>query len=550
MSEQSSKIGHVISVAGSKVSALLVYANTANPTSSAAEAASIAATNGVARSAVQVGAIARIQTGHSTVFGMISSLRTENPSFPPVADEKHFFELELLGEAMLDVGTGTESTFQRGVSVYPGLGSEIYTATRNDLERVYARPAASNVRVGSIHQDRSLPAFVTTDHLVGKHFAVLGTSGSGKSCTVALLLRAILEQNTCGHIVLLDPHNEYRQAFGERAEIVSPQNMEMPYWLLNFEETVELLIGREGMSAETEVGILKGGILEAKRRYVGEGRDTSYITVDTPVPYRMATLLQFLDRQMGRLDKPDTAAPYLRIKDRIETLTADSRYSFMFSGMFISDNMSKILSRILRIPVAGKPITIVDLSGVPSEIVEVLVSMLSRMIFDFNLWSERSKAVPVLLVCEEAHRYVPKGEAAFPSARKALARIAKEGRKYGVALCLITQRPSEISPEVLSQCNTLFALRMSNFPDQEFVAKTLPDSAGGLINALPALRTQEAIVVGEGVNVPVRLTMDNLAEEFRPRSGSAKFAAAWKQETTPQGFVEATVERWRRQQRE
>jgi hypothetical protein len=538
VSESSTKIGHVISVAGSRVSALLVYTS------------SDGNSMGVARSAVQVGAIARIETGHSTVFGMISSLRTENPSFPPVADEKHFFELDLLGEAMKDVATGTEGGFQRGVSVYPGLGSEVFTATRADLERVYARPAASNVRVGAIHQDRTLPAFVTTDHLVGKHFAVLGTSGSGKSCTAALLLRAILDQNTSGHVVLLDPHNEYRQAFGERAEIVSPQNMELPYWLLNFEETVELLVGRDGMQQETEVGILKGGILEAKRRYVGEGRDTSYITVDTPVPYRMATLLQYLDRQMGRLDKPETSAPYMRIKDRIETLTADSRYSFMFSGMFISDNMAKIIGRLLRIPVGGKPITLVDLSGVPSEIVEVLVSMISRMIFDFTLWSERNKAVPVLLVCEEAHRYVPKGEAAFPSARKALARIAKEGRKYGVALCLITQRPSEISPEVLSQCNTLFALRMSNFPDQEFVAKTLPDSSGGLINALPALRTQEAIVVGEGVNVPVRLTMDNLAEEFRPRSGSAKFAAAWRQETTPQGFVEQTVERWRRQQRD
>lgn len=545
MSETSTRIGHVISVAGSKVSALLVQADPAGGIPSPSNNGS-----GVARSAVQVGAIARIQTGHSTVFGMISSLRTENPSFPPLESEKHFFEMELLGEAMLDVASGSEGSFQRGVSVYPGLGSEIFTATRSDLERVYARPAASNVRVGSIHQDRSLPAFVTTDHLVGKHFAVLGTSGAGKSCTVALLLRAILDQNTNGHIVLLDPHNEYRQAFGERAEVVNPQNMEMPYWLLNFEETVELLIGRDGMNQEVEVGILKGGILEAKRRFVGEGRDTSYITVDTPVPFRMATLLQFLDRQMGRLDKPDTAAPYMRIKERIETLTADTRYSFMFSGMFIADNMAKIISRILRIPVAGKPITIVDLSGVPSEIVEVLVSMVSRMVFDFSLWSERGKSVPVLLVCEEAHRYVPKGDSAFLAARKALARVAKEGRKYGVALCLITQRPSEISPEVLSQCNTLFALRMSNQPDQEFVAKTLPDSAGGLINALPALRTQEAIVVGEGVNVPVRLTMDNLAEEFRPRSGSAKFAAAWRQDTSQQGFVEATVERWRRQQRE
>jgi DNA helicase HerA-like ATPase len=542
VSEHTTHIGNVISVAGSKVSALLVHAETIDETSHGR----IAGT----RSAAQVGAIVRINTGRSTVFGMISSLRTENPSFPPTTDQKHFFEMEMLGEAMLDVDTGKEGVFLRGVSVYPGLGAEIDAAARGDLERVYARPAASNVRVGTIYQDRSLPAFVTTDHLMGKHFAVLGTSGSGKSCTTALLLRAILDQNANGHVVLLDPHNEYRQSFGDRAEYVSPQNMEMPYWLLSFEETVELLIGHDGMSQEAEVGILKGAILDAKRRYMGENRDTSYITVDTPVPYHMSTLVQFLEKQMGRLGKPETSTPYLRIKDRVETLMADSRYSFMFSGMFISDNMSKILSRILRIPVEGKPITIVDLSGVPSEIVEVLVSMVSRMIFDFALWSERSKAVPVLLVCEEAHRYVPRGQAAFPSARKALARIAKEGRKYGVALCLITQRPSEISAEVLSQCNTLFALRMSNFPDQEFVARTLPDSAGGLVNALPVLRTQEAIVVGEGVNVPMRLTMDNLAEEFRPRSGSAKFAEAWREDTVPAGFVDATVERWRRQQRD
>lgn len=540
MSEETVKIGHVVSVAGSRVSCILSHGED-GPGGRAAKAL---------RSAVQVGAIARCNTGVSTAFGMISSLRTENPSFPPVADEKRFFEMEMLGEAILDVATGKEMPFQRGVSVFPGLGSEVFAATREDLGRVYARPAADNVRIGTIQQDRTLPAFVTTDQLIGKHFAVLGTSGSGKSCTVALILRAILDDHANGHIVLLDPHNEYSAAFGDRAEVVSPANMEMPYWLLNFEETVELLVGVGGMNRETEVGIIKGGLLEAKRRFVGEGRDTSYITVDTPVPYRMATLAQYLDKQMGRLDKPESSAPYMRIKDKVETLMADSRYSFMFSGMFIADNMSKIMARLLRIPVAGKPITIVDLSGVPSEIVEVVVSMLTRLIFDFALWADRKKSVPVLLVCEEAHRYVPKGEAAFPSARKALARVAKEGRKYGVALCLITQRPSELSPEVLSQCNTLFALRMSNQPDQEYVAKALPDSALGLIAALPSLRTQEAIVVGEGVNVPVRLNLDTLPEENRPRSGSAKFASSWQKDAAQNGFVEETIERWRRQQRD
>lgn len=536
--QTSPKIGLVVSVAGSRVSVILSQGTATNSAASIRDLAS-----------VQVGAIARIPTKDSTVFGMISSLRTENPSFPPGAGEKSFFEMELLGEAMIDPKTGRETTFQRGVSIYPSLGAEVFAATREDLGRVYAQPATSNVRVGSIHQDRTLPAFVSTDQLLGKHFAVLGTSGSGKSCTVALILHAILDQHPSGHIILLDPHNEYSNAFGNRAEVVSPQNLELPYWLLNFEETVEVLVGRGGMSREVEVGILKGGILEAKRRYVGEGRDASYITVDTPVPYRMATLVQYLDRQMGRLDKPETAVPYMRLKDRIETLSADARFGFMFSGMFVSDNMAKILSRVLRIPVAGKPITIINVSGVPSEIVEVVVSMLFRTIFDFALWCDRAKSVPILLVCEEAHRYVPKGDAAFASARKAIGRIAKEGRKYGVSLCLVTQRPSELSPDVLTQCNTMFALRMSNEPDQDYVAKALPDSAAGLVNSLPALRTQEAIVVGEGVNVPVRLNMDTLPEEQRPRSGSAAFSASWQKDTAMNGFVEETIERWRRQDR-
>ncbi len=532
------KIGLVVSVSGSRVSVILSEVGGAGEGTSASEPSN-----------VQVGSIARIPTKDSMVFGMISSLRTENPSFPPGTDEKSFLEMELLGEAMRDPESGRETAFQRGVSVYPSLGAEVYAATRDDLGRVYARPTASNVRIGSIHQDRTLPAFVSIDQLLGKHFAVLGTSGSGKSCTVALILHAILDQHPSGHVVLLDPHNEYSNAFGDRAEVVSPQNLELPYWLLNFEETVEVLIGRGAMSREVEVGILKGAILEAKRRYVGEGRDASYITVDTPVPYRIATLVQYLDRQMGRLDKPETAVPYMRIKDRIETLSSDARFGFMFSGMFVSDNMAKILSRVLRIPVDGKPITIINVSGVPSEIVDVVVSMLFRTIFDFALWCDRAKSVPILLVCEEAHRYVPKSDAAFASARKAIGRIAKEGRKYGVSLCLVTQRPSELSPDVLSQCNTMFALRMSNEPDQDYVSSALPDSAAALVNSLPALRTQEAIVVGEGVNVPVRLSMDTLPPEQRPRSASAAFSSSWRSDTAVNGLVEETIERWRRQDR-
>ncbi len=232
-------------------------------------------------------------------------------------------------------------------------------------------------------------------------------------------------------------------------------------------------------------------------------------------------------------------------------LRRDSRFAFMFGGLAVRDNMTEILSRIFRIPVAGKPITIFDLSGVPSEIVDVLVSLLCRTIFDFALWSERGAGVPVLLACEEAHRYVPRDQTAgFGPTRRAISRIAKEGRKYGVSLCLVTQRPSELSQTILSQCNTLFALRMSNDQDQEFVSRALPESAASMLNALPALRTQEAIVVGEGVSLPMRVRFDELDEANRPLSDTADFSSAWSRAVEPGAdFVADTLERWRHQSR-
>jgi DNA helicase HerA-like ATPase len=222
----------------------------------------------------------------------------------------------------------------------------------------------------------------------------------------------------------------------------------------------------------------------------------------------------------------------------------------MFAGLMVRDTMAEIVSRLLRVPVAGKPITIVDLSGVPSEIVDIVVSLLSRLVFDFAVWSEPVQILPVLLVCEEAHRYVPAGQnTGFEPTKFVISRIAKEGRKYGVSLCLITQRPSELSPGILAQCNTLFALRMSNEQDQEFVRKALPEYGLGLMNALPSLDTQEAIVVGEGVTVPMRLRFDHLDEEYRPRSGSASFADIWHRDNVAKELVTETIERWRYQER-
>ena len=222
----------------------------------------------------------------------------------------------------------------------------------------------------------------------------------------------------------------------------------------------------------------------------------------------------------------------------------------MFQSIYLRDNLDAILGRLLRLPVAGQPVTILDLSGVPSEVVNVVVSLLCRLIFEFALWSERAHGPPLLLVCEEAHRYVPAdGTPVFEPTRRAIDRIAKEGRKYGVSLCLVSQRPSELSTSSLSQCGTIIALRTSNERDQQFVRKALPDGFDWLIAALPALATGEAVIAGEGVSVPMQIQFRQLAADEQPASQTPAFSRAWSREVTDHAFIHRTISRWRLQQR-
>ena len=493
--------------------------------------------------AVRIGALVRIAGTSSTAYGVVNGLRVDDPSVPLASGDRRIAEIELVGE----IPNSGQGAFRRGVSQHPTLGEAILPVPADDLGRIYAQPKSSNVQIGTLHQNASLPVYVLTDDLLGKHFAVLGTTGAGKSCAVALILRAILGAHPHGHVILLDPHNEYAAALGDLAEVISTGNLKLPYWLLNFEELSGVLIDSDSATREAESDILKHAVLRAKAAQAG-GKPPEYLTVDTPVPYRITEVVRLIDEAMGKLDKAETSTPYLRLKGRIETLRGDRRFGFMFAGLTVSDSMAEILTRLFRIPVEGRPVTIIDLSGVPSEIVDVVVSVIARMSFDFALWSSQNTKVPLLLVCEEAHRYIPRrAENGFGPTRAAIARIAKEGRKYGVALGLVTQRPSELSETILSQCNTLFALRMGNRHDQEFVARALPDGAQGLLEVLPALRTQEAIVVGEGVTLPVRIRFSDLAPENRPRSVTVPFSAAWGLDGAGQGLVAETIDRWRRQ---
>jgi DNA helicase HerA-like ATPase len=493
---------------------------------------------------LQIGALVKIPTAQTVVYALVNGLAIPMPKSLGEAELK-MVEIELLGECVSGPG-GRQGPFQRGVSIAPGLSDSVFAASADDMIRVYARPGIATVNVGSIHQEPSLPALISVNDLLGKHFAVLGTTGAGKSCAVALMLRAILSRHPEGHVLLLDLHNEYSPVFGDRAEILTPETLELPYWLLTFEELVEVVIGQRIPEREPDVAILGESVLAAKRM-IGEQKDRS-LTVDTPVPYRIGDLVKIIDEAVGRLERATDSAPYLRLKNRLAKLQNDRRYGFMFPGLSVKDNMASILSRLFRIPVRGKPVTIVDLSSVPSEVLNVVVSVICRMTFDFALWSEGS--LPVLLVCEEAHRYVPSDPTqGFEPTKKVLSRIAKEGRKYGVSLGVVSQRPSELSMSILSQCNTIFALRLSSQKDQDFVRGAMAESALGLLDFLPSLRNAEAIAVGEGVAVPVRILFDELPPENQPNSRTVAFSSAWSGDQSSSGFVAEVVERWRRQRR-
>ncbi len=501
---------------------------------------------------ISIGGLVAMPSDISVVYGMVHSMSGGGYTLIGTGAEARMIEIQLLGE-ILTGEKGNHGNFHRGVTYYPHFDTQVMTADARDLAMVYAPPDVAIARLGSIHQDRSIPAFAVTDELLAKHFAVLGTTGSGKSCVVSLVLHAILEQNPNGHIVLIDPHNEYAAAFGDRAEAIHLSNLQLPYWLLNFEELVEVVVGHNQERAYAEIEILKTGVIEAKKMFLREGERSDHITVDTPVPYRLGDLIKVFDDAMGKLERTEEIVSYLRLKSKIESLRIDRRFSFMFSRLLVDDSMGRILSRILRIPVAGKPVSIVDISGIPSEVVDVVVSVLARMIFDFSVWAshDRARKAPILLVCEEAHRYIPRDEVTkFGPSKKAISRIAKEGRKYGVGLCLVSQRPAELSTSALSQCNTMIALRMSNIRDQEFVANALPESAGGLLSALPSLAQQEAIIVGDGVTIPMRMRFDDLPPERRPASDTAAFSQAWRTEDADIGFIDEIVERWRLQKRE
>jgi DNA helicase HerA-like ATPase len=491
----------------------------------------------------QVGSQVKMRMGQAWLVATVRTLALAAKGSHVIAD------IDFIGEGDQEQLTGRIFRFRRGVTRFPLPGTHIFPVSNADMVEIYSAHDQARIEIGTVYPTASTRASLLVDALLGKHFALLGSTGTGKSTSAALILHRICDMAPQGHVVMIDPHGEYGAAFATNGAVYNAANLELPYWLMNFEEHCEVIVTSKGPERAMDCDILAKCLLAARARNRaadGIGR----LTVDSPIPYLLSDLTTILQNEMGKLDKSTNTLPYLRLRTRLDEIKADPRFSFMFSGMLVADSMQAFLSKIFRLPAMGKPISIIDTSAMPSEITHVVVSVLSRLIFDFAIWARDEEQKPILLVCEEAHRYIPASSTGEgQSVRKILERIAKEGRKYGVSLGLITQRPSDLAEGVLSQCGTIITMRLNNERDQHFVKAAMPEGSRGFLDAIPALRNRECVICGEGVSVPIRVAFDDLEAERRPASADPVFSALWRQAGGEEEILERTVNRWRNQGR-
>jgi hypothetical protein len=498
-----------------------------------------------------VGTFLAIAAGPHRLVGVVTEVdgaaERGDPRFGAVA------RVDLMGEIKQDDGV---EHFVRGVSAYPAIGDRARIIGADELRLIYRTSGARTIDVGKLHHDETIHATVDVDHLLSKHFAILGSTGVGKSSGVAVLISEILDARPDLRVFLLDGHNEYGCCFGSRANVVSAAQLKLPFWLFNFEEFVDALYyGRPGVEEEVEIlaeqiPIAKGlyqsqrGLAERATLRRVDPRNAGF-TVDTPVPYTMQDLVALIDERMGKLENRASRMRHHHLLARIDGLRNDGRYAFMFENANVGgDTMGEILTYLFRLEPNGQPLTVLQLAGLPVEVVDAVVSLLSRLAFDFGLWSDG--AMPMLFVCEEAHRYASVDHSVgFAPTRRALLRIAKEGRKYGVCLGLVTQRPAELDPTIISQCSTLFAMRMVNDRDQALLRSAVTDAAANLVAFVPSLGTREVVGFGEGFPLPTRLSFKSLPAGQIPHSETFRADGALDEASDSQSFVRQVVERWR-----
>lgn len=544
----------------------------------------------------QVGSFVRIPQGYQDLFGVVSEVGARDSRAGHEMEESttgRWMQVQLVGEALAGV-------FERGISQYPNIGDSVHLATERNLARIYSSDGFGQVVIGTLSSAEGIRARVALDELVTRHSAILGSTGSGKSTTVASLLRSITDHSTeteypSARILMLDVHGEYSGALGDVATVFSvdphgeENKLQVPYWALDTNDLLEFLTG--GVEGQRETAFTdKIFAMKVRASELSDfpGIEPSSITVDTPLPFSLNKLwYDLIDFELTTFEGEDRDQPARLKAGDPESLVAptykphamgskgpfinseaigirrqlnlfrsrmlDRRYDFLLHpGPWepnIDGKIEKDMDELLLGWIGGqKAITILDLSSVPAMVLERLVGSILKIVYEALFWSrEKSEGGidrPLLVVMEEAHRYLsPKSESV---AGKTVNKIAKEGRKYGVGAMVISQRPSEVDETVLSQCGTFFALRLSNPVDRQRVQGTLPDGLVSLLDVLPVLRTGEAIVMGEAAKLPMRCRITLPSEERRPRSVDPLVARQWSLKRKDGGY-DRIVASWRAQ---
>jgi hypothetical protein len=459
----------------------------------------------------------------------------------------------------------SKGQFDRGVGQYPTTGAEVHAIGAADIAKMFDRFLSKGFSVGKVTTHPSLKVCLDPSNLFGRHFAILGQTGSGKSWTVASLVQKTVEVMPKAHIIILDLHGEYcwkredgsrHYAFADTiVRHVDARDLEIPYWLMTYAELCDLLVERGEREATNQTAFFRDCLLEgreAENKSANPPLGLTRVTVDTPIYFSLDEVLTKVRaknvERVGNRQGP-MFGDFDRFLMRLESKLNDLRYDFLLKPRVRNTSVS--LSALLRDFVGlGEPkraVTVIDLSSVPFDVRPTVAAQIGRLAFEFNYWNPKYREFPILLVCEEAHAFIPRAsESQFAGSRKSMERIAKEGRKYGVGLAVVSQRPHEVSETVLAQCGTFVCLRITNPDDQGYVRSLVPESEGDLVSVLAGLGRGEALVLGEAVPLPTRLQFDK--PNPTPNSDDVDFYKEWR-EGPDDLDVDAIVKHWRSQER-
>jgi len=458
-----------------------------------------------------------------------------------------------------------DGQFERGVVRYPTTGAEVHAIGSIEVAKMFDRFQSKGLAVGTLASHPSLKVCLDPTNLFGRHSAILGQTGSGKSWTVVSLVQKTVAVMPRAHIIIIDLHGEYcwkrpdgtqSYAFADAiVRHVDARELEMPYWLMTYSELCDLLIEHSEREATNQTAFFRDCLLEGREREnttAVPSLGLARVTVDTPIYFSLDDVLTKVRaknvERVGNRQGP-MFGDFDRFLMRIESKLNDSRYDFLLKPT--TRNTSASLSGLLRdfvgLGTKRAAVTVIDLSSVPFDVRPTVAAQIGRLAFEFNYWNPQFREFPILLICEEAHVYIPRtAESQFAGSRKSMERIAKEGRKYGVGLAIVSQRPHEVSETVLAQCGTFVCLRITNPDDQTYVKSLVPESEGDLVSVLAGLGRGEALVLGEAVPLPTRVQFDRPSPA--PNSDDVDFYAKWKDGLADLN-VEEIVKRWRSQER-